>query len=38
MAGLDGDDRGVELETVALDLPDVIVVTHVFPTQLLRQT
>jgi hypothetical protein len=32
------DDRGVELEIVALDLPDAIVVIHVFPTELRRQT
>lgn len=30
------DDRGVELEVVALDLPDAIVVIHVFPTSLRR--
>ena len=28
------DDRGVELEIVALDLPDAIVVLHVIPTGL----
>ena len=28
------DDRGVELEIVALDLPDEIVVIHVMPTDL----
>jgi hypothetical protein len=32
------DDRGVELEIVALDLPEAIVVIHVFPTELRRQT
>jgi hypothetical protein len=26
------DDRGVELEMVALDLPDAVVVIHVMPT------
>jgi hypothetical protein len=30
------DDRGVELEIVALDLGDVIVVIHVMPTDLRR--
>jgi hypothetical protein len=30
------DDRGVELEIVALDLPDEIVVLHVMPTDLKR--
>ena len=30
------DDRGVELEIVALDLPDEIVVIHVMPTDLKR--
>jgi len=27
------DERGVELEIVALDLPDAIVVIHVMPTE-----
>ena len=30
------DDRGVELEIVALDLPDAIVIIHVMPTALRR--
>ena len=30
------DDRGVELEIVALDLDDMIVVLHVMPTSLRR--
>lgn len=30
------DDRGVELEIVALDLPDAIVVIHVMPTEFKR--
>lgn len=30
------DDRGIELEIVALDLPDVVVVIHVMPTALRR--
>lgn len=30
------DDRGVELEIVALDLPDAVVVVHVMPTSLRR--
>jgi len=30
------DDRGIELEIVALDLGDVIVVLHVMPTSLRR--
>jgi hypothetical protein len=30
------DDRGIELEIVALDLPDVLVVIHVMPTSLRR--
>lgn len=30
------DDRGIELEIVALDLPDAIVVIHVMPTSLRR--
>ena len=30
------DDRGIELEIVALDLPDAIVVIHVLPTALRR--
>jgi hypothetical protein len=28
------DDRGVELEIVALDLPDAVVIIHVMPTSL----
>jgi hypothetical protein len=28
------DDRGIELEIVALDLPDAVVVIHVMPTAL----
>jgi hypothetical protein len=28
------DDRGVELEIVALDLPEEIIVIHVMPTEL----
>jgi hypothetical protein len=32
------DDRGIELEIVALDLAEAIVVIHVFPTELRRQT
>lgn len=31
------DDRGVELEVVALDLPDAVVVIHVFPIELRRE-
>jgi hypothetical protein len=31
------DDRGVELEIVALDLDDVVVVIHVMPTELRRR-
>lgn len=31
------DDRGIELEIVALDLDDVIVVVHVMPTALRRR-
>jgi hypothetical protein len=31
------DERGRELEIVALDLPDSIIVIHVFPTSLRRQ-
>jgi len=31
------DDRGVELEIVALDLVDAIVVVHVMPTALRRR-
>jgi hypothetical protein len=31
-----GDDRGIELEIVALDLPEAIVVIHVMPTDLRR--
>jgi hypothetical protein len=30
------DDRGIELEIVALDLPDAITVIHVMPTDLGR--
>lgn len=30
------DDRGVELEIVALDLPEEIIVLHVMPTDLKR--
>ena len=30
------DDRGMELEIVALDLPEVLVVIHVMPTALRR--
>ncbi len=30
------DDRGIELEVVALDLGDVVVVIHVMPTSLRR--
>lgn len=30
------DDRGVELEIVALDLEDAVVVIHVMPTRLWR--
>jgi hypothetical protein len=30
------DDRGIELEIVALDLGDMIVVLHVMPTSLRR--
>ncbi len=31
------DDRGIELEIVALDLDDAIVVVHVIPTALRRR-
>ncbi len=31
------DDRGIELEIVALDLDDAIVVVHVMPTALRRR-
>ena len=31
------DDRGIELEIVALDLADTVVVVHVMPTALRRQ-
>jgi len=31
------DDRGIELEIVALDLSDAIVVVHVMPTALRRR-
>jgi len=30
------DDRGIELEIVAMDLPDAVVVIHVMPTDLRR--
>ena len=30
------DDRGIELEIVALNLPEAIVVIHVMPTDLRR--
>lgn len=30
------DDRGIELEIVALDLPNALVVIHVMPTALRR--
>lgn len=30
------DDRGIELEIVALDLPEAVVVIHVMPTNLRR--
>lgn len=30
------DDRGIELEIVALNLPEVVVVIHVVPTNLRR--
>ena len=30
------DDRGVELEIVAMDLPEAVVVIHVMPTNLRR--
>jgi len=30
------DDRGIELEVVALDLGDVVVVIHLMPTSLRR--
>jgi hypothetical protein len=30
------DDRGIELEIVALDLPDALVVIHVMPAALRR--
>lgn len=36
LAWIGPDDRGAELEVVALDLPDAVVVIHVFPTQLRR--
>lgn len=32
------DDRGVELEIIALDLPESIVVIHVMPTALRKDT
>ena len=31
------DDRGVELEIVALDLDEAVVVIHVMPTELRRR-
>jgi len=31
------DDRGLELEVVALDLPDYLLVIHVMPTRLRRR-
>ena len=31
------DDRGIELEIVALDLDEAVVVIHVMPTELRRQ-
>ena len=31
------DDRSLELEVVALDLPDYLLVIHVMPTQLRRR-
>ncbi|WP_301486164.1 hypothetical protein [Intrasporangium sp.] len=31
------DDRGIQLEIVALDLDDAIVVIHVMPTELRRR-
>ena len=30
------DDRGIELETVALDLDEAVVIIHVMPTDLRR--
>ena len=36
LAWIGRDDRGVELEIVALDLPDAVVVIHVMPTSLRR--
>jgi hypothetical protein len=30
------DDRGIELEIVALDLPEAVIVIHVMPTSLRR--
>ena len=30
------DDRGVELEIVAVDLPEAIIIIHVMPTNLRR--
>lgn len=32
------DDRGIELEIVALDLPHAVVVIHVMPTGLRRRS
>ena len=36
LAGVGLDDRGIELEIVALDLEDAVVVLHVMPTGLRR--
>jgi hypothetical protein len=36
LAWIGEDDRGIELEIVALDLPDAVVVIHVMPTALRR--
>lgn len=36
LAWVGEDDRGIELEIVALDLPDAIVVIHVMPMELRR--
>lgn len=32
------DDRGVELEVIAVDLPEYLLVIHVMPTQYRRRT
>lgn len=32
------DDRGVELEVVALDLDEAVIVIHVMPTELRRRS